>query len=274
MRHQAVIVSDIHVGRRWRSTVNSEVVDGLVSSIKEQGLRYPVSVVFRDVIDDDGDTVTAPALVAGRHRLEAIKRLGWKTVDCDVFDDEIKAEKWEISENLHRADLTDLERGKQEARWIELTDLQKEQTAPFESSRADGKGHNPEGGIAAAARELGIDQTSARRSMAIAAIPDAVAEQVVEMDLANSKMALVQIGKAAQKATKEAARTGASPEQVIVAAKSAAEAELEKVLDKKTAPQSDRKARQRDAFWKMVAKLDDDVRRELFDDIRNGRLPS
>ena len=44
-------------------------------------------------------------LVAGRHRLEGARRLGWGTIACSVVEmDERQARMWEIAENLHRAD--------------------------------------------------------------------------------------------------------------------------------------------------------------------------
>ena len=62
---------------------------------------------------------------------------------------------WEIVENLHRADLTELERKEQTAEWIRLADaeeigagdLQLAQVAPIESKREDGRGHRHEGGM-------------------------------------------------------------------------------------------------------------------------------
>ncbi len=68
------------------------------------------------------------------------------------------------TENLHRAELTALERAEHVAEWVGLTDVQSAQVAPIESKRADGRGHRQEGGINAAVRELGIDRTEAQRA--------------------------------------------------------------------------------------------------------------
>jgi ParB-like chromosome segregation protein Spo0J len=52
-----------------------------------------------------------PILIAGRHRLEAVRMLGWDEIPVIVSDGtEIEAKMWEIAENLHRADLTVMER--------------------------------------------------------------------------------------------------------------------------------------------------------------------
>lgn len=65
---------------------------------------------------------------------------------------------WEIAENLHRADLTVLEREEHRTEWIRLANVQSPQHGEIESKRADRRGHRHEGGIAAAGRELGISK--------------------------------------------------------------------------------------------------------------------
>ena len=62
---------------------------------------------------------------------------------------------WEIAENLHRAELTQLQRKEQIAEWIRLTDLSA-------GLRQKGVGHRGEGGLSAAAREIGVKRTSAK----------------------------------------------------------------------------------------------------------------
>lgn len=79
---------------------------------------------------------------------------------------------WEIAENLHRADLTVLERDEHIAEWVRLAgkndDRVSVQLAPKLSSRGrEGEGR-PEGGINAAARELGVERTAAQRATKVA----------------------------------------------------------------------------------------------------------
>ena len=50
----------------------------------------------------------------------------------------------EIAENLHRADLTALERDEHIAEWIRLADLQSAQLAQIETKRADGRRKGPQ----------------------------------------------------------------------------------------------------------------------------------
>ena len=73
-------------------------VQRLSESIAEVGMMNPI-------------TVTADhTLIAGLHRLEAAKRLGWTEVECSISDmDELHTELAEIDENVIRTGLSDLE---------------------------------------------------------------------------------------------------------------------------------------------------------------------
>src|SRR3954471_7548111 len=89
---------DIVVPDRLRKEIKEDAVIALMDSISQIGLREPPTI--RIEIDEDGGEY--PILIAGRHRVEACKRLGIKRIDCVVFDgDEIDARRWEIAENLH-----------------------------------------------------------------------------------------------------------------------------------------------------------------------------
>lgn len=234
MRTQSIIVANIHVGDRWRTDLNEKTVGGLVESIGALGLRNPISIIFRDDVEIDGETYDGvPALVAGRHRLEAIRRLGWRTVDCEVFTDEIAAEKWEISENIHRADLTIEQRGVQVKRWIDLTieqmkregNPQNLQVAKIESKRADGKGHRPEGGVDAAARELGLESTEAHRLVSIGGISETAREAARTAGLDDNQTALLAAARDGKAVVKQAKAEGKSEDdEEVQRAKAAAEA--------------------------------------------------
>lgn len=234
MRTQSIIVANIHVGDRWRTNLNEKTVEGLVESIGILGLRNPMSVIFRNDVEIDGQNYDGvPVLVAGRHRLEAIRRLGWKTVECDVFSDEIAAEKWEISENIHRADLTIEQRGAQVKRWIDLTieqmkregNPQNLQVAKIESKRADGKGHRPEGGVDAAARELGLESTEAHRLVSIGGLSETARETARQVGLDDNQTALLAAARDGKTIVKQAKAEGKSEDdEEVQRAKAAAEA--------------------------------------------------
>src|SRR5690606_36980795 len=115
----------IAVGDRKRK-VDPASVERLKESIRKLGLRTPITVQIVDgFVDTDGVVVDGqPVLVAGAHRLEAVKQLGFDKVDCYIFegDDTLDAQLWEIAENLHRADLTAKERAEQIAEWVKLAE--------------------------------------------------------------------------------------------------------------------------------------------------------
>jgi ParB/RepB/Spo0J family partition protein len=109
---------EIIITDRIRKRIKEDAVLKLMESIQQIGLREPPTIRIK--VDADGcqDAI----LVAGFHRVEACKRLGLKTIDCVVFDgDETAARLWEIAENLHRAELTALERSEHLEEWRRLT---------------------------------------------------------------------------------------------------------------------------------------------------------
>lgn len=114
-------VGDIEIGERHRA-LSDDAVTRLAASMKDIGLRQPISVRIVDEMMLDGHlTAGVPVLVAGRHRLAAAKSLGWSHIDCiEVEDDDIAAELWEIAENLHRLDLTKEQRDGHIRRYAEL----------------------------------------------------------------------------------------------------------------------------------------------------------
>lgn len=87
----------INAGRRESKADN---VHELAKSIAEIGLLNPI-------------TVTADnTLIAGRHRLEAAKMLGWTEIECTVCEvDGLLAELAEIDENMVRTNLSPIEFG-------------------------------------------------------------------------------------------------------------------------------------------------------------------
>jgi ParB/RepB/Spo0J family partition protein len=95
-----VPVSEIHVGSRMRV---GEVSESLVDSIRQNGLLQPI------IVSKDGSGRVS--LVAGMHRLLAIKKLGWKEVSVCVTDRDPRIV--EIDENLVRKELTVLEKAEQ-----------------------------------------------------------------------------------------------------------------------------------------------------------------
>jgi hypothetical protein len=99
--------------------------------------------------------------------------LGWERIDCAiVYLDETGRRLWEIAENLHRAELTALERSDHQAEWIRLTEAKEpliegvsSQFGTKLSARGRSGEGRPESGVTAAVRELGIKRTEAHRAI-------------------------------------------------------------------------------------------------------------
>jgi ParB-like chromosome segregation protein Spo0J len=176
-------VDDVVVGDGHRE-VNSAAVKRLADSINQIGLRHPITVR-----EKGGQYL----LVAGRHRLEAYRKMDIEYIPATIVkmtnDD---ARLWEIAENLHRAELTKLERDDNIAEWIKITErIQSSQFAKNESRRDDGRGHRAEGGIAAAARDLGLDKDDAHRAVKVASLSNEAKEAARETGLDNNRSALL-----------------------------------------------------------------------------------
>ena len=86
--------------KEGRRSLDAGHVKELADSIRELGLLNPLTI--------DRDYV----LIAGLHRLEAVKALGWEDVECTVSSLEgLAAELAEIDENFIRSDLSPVEYG-------------------------------------------------------------------------------------------------------------------------------------------------------------------
>lgn len=220
--------------------VDRDTVKELKDSMARMGMLNAI-VVREKKIWAQSAWADGYELIAGRHRLQAAQELGWSEVAATVVEiDDVAAELAMISENLHRADLTALQRDEQVARWIELTGISV-QSAPKP------KVGRPESGINAASRELGIESTDAKRAVKVASLSQEAKTAAKEVGLDNNRTAL------------------------LAAADKPKEEQAEFIRDRAKAKQGQqsedtdaaRKAKQRDNFWKMWAKLDNDVRDDI-----------
>ena len=92
-------ISDIRINPGRRDTQQRNVEE-LARSIAAVGLMNPITVTQDNT------------LIAGLHRLEAAKLLGWTEIECTISDaDGIQAELAEIDENFVRAGLSHRELG-------------------------------------------------------------------------------------------------------------------------------------------------------------------
>lgn len=161
---QEIAIDDIIVPSTRRG-INEEAVEGLMASMEKLGLQTPLTV-YRD------EKTGKPTLLVGRHRLEAARRLGWKVIAAIIVEWEPdQRRRWELSENVDRAELTVLERAERIAELIKLEVRQSpdvELTQPVSVSKG---GRGKRGGVRHAAKELGLNREEARRSVKIAGLP-------------------------------------------------------------------------------------------------------
>ena len=90
-------VEEIVIKRRIRQDLGD--ISKLMESLKAYGLMNPILIN------------SSRELIAGRRRLEAAKRLGWKNIEAHIVDSssEVNELEMEIDENLHRRNLSAVE---------------------------------------------------------------------------------------------------------------------------------------------------------------------
>ena len=104
-------IAEIKVGDNRREIDEANVAN-LMKSIREVGLINAITVTQGN------------KLIAGAHRLEACKRLGWEEIECNVAElDGLKAELAEIDENLIRHNLNHIDEGEQLLRKKEIYEM-------------------------------------------------------------------------------------------------------------------------------------------------------
>ena len=89
-----VLVEDIVVRKRIRKDLGD--IDALAESMKRYGQICPIVITGKNV------------LIAGGRRLEAAKRLGWRTINAVISETatELARLEIEIEENMQRSDFT------------------------------------------------------------------------------------------------------------------------------------------------------------------------
>jgi ParB family chromosome partitioning protein len=192
---------EIFIGERLRQSLNKEAVEELKNSIAQIGLRIPISV--RQIEGKDAIW----GLVTGRHRLQACIELGLEEIEVrEEQGNELDSKLWEIAENLHRSELTVADRSRHITEWIRLTDEKLKGAASKEVSSQVAKepqqgvgqgvgGGKPDGGINAAARELGIGKDEAYRAVKIDSLTDEAKAEAVASGLDDNQSALLEAAK-------------------------------------------------------------------------------
>ena len=158
MKTESILIHDIQCGDRLRA-VDAARVSALAASIAEIGLRTPVTVT----VGNDADGEVFYRLVAGAHRLEAMKASGQDYIDAFVMDgDEDDAALWEIDENFARAELTDAQRADHHVRREEI--LKRKGLVHAGQGRPK-KGDKLSSYSEQAAEAFGVDQRTVKRDL-------------------------------------------------------------------------------------------------------------
>ena len=180
---EKIAIEDVKIIGKHRE-VDPEKVKSLAASMAKIGLRTPITVrrTKKGTI----------ALVAGVHRLEAAKTLGWKHIDAFIMEGtQTDARIWQLMENLYRADLTPLEHADHVA---ELLQLVRDGEKGGQLAHPGGKQPHDRG-ISRAAKILGFTREVVRRSQAIAGISEEAKEKAKEIGLDKKQSALLKIAR-------------------------------------------------------------------------------
>ncbi|WP_275790498.1 ParB/RepB/Spo0J family partition protein [Pararhizobium gei] len=189
-----VDINVVEIHDRLRA-VNDADVKRVAESMASIGQRTPISVRYYEARPEGfppSDMSDAMVLWTGATRLAAAKLLDWEKIECFVYDggEDIDARLWEIAENLHRSELTALERDEHVALWVVLNE---ERISAQVAPKMD-RGR-PEGGINAASRELGIERTDAQRAVKVASLSDEAKQAAKEAGLEDNRTALLEAAK-------------------------------------------------------------------------------
>ena len=169
-----------------RRPLNDERVHALEASIQQIGLKTPITV--RKLNDE-------LILVAGLHRLDAARRLQWKTIPCFTIEgDETESRLWKIAENLYRAELTVLERAEHIDELRALI-LQKAKAKVGQVAPPRGGAQPKDAGINRTAEALGFTREEIRRSMEISGISAEAKAEARKLGLDDNQGALLRISR-------------------------------------------------------------------------------
>lgn len=161
MRVERVYLDGIETGERLRP-LDPERVAAMQASIREIGLRTPLTVMSKLNGDD-----TRMILVAGHHRLEALRANGDDAAPCFVIDDdEIDAKLWEIAENLYRSDLSKEQRDEHIRLYAKLLSEKEEREKPTQAAHVSAAGGRGNKSIATkVAEQVGLHRDTVKRAL-------------------------------------------------------------------------------------------------------------
>jgi hypothetical protein len=168
------------VGKRRR--LNPRKREQIADSIRMMGLQTPITVR----IHKDGRIF----LVAGLHRLEAMKSLGETEIDCFVSKDgKWGRQLWQDGENLWRVGLTALEKAEAIAR----STRNAKKLAKANPGTVKGGEQPGDKGVNKSARRLALTRETIRRALKIDSISPDAKEAAKERGLDRNQDALLKV---------------------------------------------------------------------------------
>lgn len=173
-------IDDIVINNRKRK-LNKDKVKELAKSMKLIGQLEPITITSDNI------------LLAGWHRVEAAKMLGWDTIKAELFNgNELERELVEIDENLMRNDLTILEQGEHLARRQELVGWKN----GMNQYSLGGDTMSPPKSTSEIAQNIGLNERSAQRRMQAARnIITEVKDAIRDTEIANSTTQLLELAR-------------------------------------------------------------------------------
>jgi len=186
-------IEKVQVGNRKRK-LNKSKIQSLAESFNSIGQLQPITVARNN---------GSYKLIAGLHRIEAAKLLGWDAIQATIFEGgEVETELAEIDENLMRNDLTVLEQGEHLARRQEL--IGRKVGRP----KINGEIISPLKSMPEIAKEIGLTERSAQHRMQVARniVPE-VKEAIRETEIANSTTQLLELARLAPEEQVEVAKS-------------------------------------------------------------------
>jgi ParB family chromosome partitioning protein len=191
-------------------------VGELATSIREVGLLSPIILT------------STMQLVAGQHRLEACRSLGWSAIPARVVTvDALRRELIEIDENVARVELSALERAEALARRRDIYHALHPEVRPVRERGGPGRGAKKSSAIVAlvrpfakdAAARAGISTRTVWRSVQIAELLDpAAADLIRSTPIANSTIDLVRLSRMERAVQREVAKVLANGTPTIKSA--------------------------------------------------------
>jgi hypothetical protein len=238
-RIERLKLDDIVIPDDRLRALNKDKVADLAKSIEDGNLIQPIEVLAipkpeeeeEDGKEKDGEAPVSYTytLVTGRHRLEAARRLRWKTIPCIILDDlsHLDLVLREIDENLIRAELASAERDALTARRVKLVEeMQKNRrlsAIPPAPRQGQGKGGGRKTGVSHTAKLTGRSKSSVREAAQMnKAIPRLAETAGTSLGSTRERRAL--------------AKLPDEQNELIDRAKAGEEVSALKVLEQKTAP--------------------------------------